>query len=41
MEVAITNDDLARVESGLKPATSVVLNPIKALHDEEVVRIAE
>ena len=41
VEVATTTDDLARVESGLKYGESVVLNPIKALHDNEVVRIAE
>lgn len=41
VEVATTNDDLARVESGLKYGEAVVLNPIKALHDGEVVRIAE
>ena len=36
-----TNDDLARVESGLKDGEAVVLNPAKALRDNEVVRIAE
>jgi RND family efflux transporter MFP subunit len=41
VEVALTNDDLARVESGLKFGESVVLNPIKALHDDEVVRVAQ
>ncbi len=41
VEVAITTDDLARVESGLKYGESVVINPIKSLHDGEVVRIAQ
>ena len=41
VEVATTNDDLARVESGLEAGESVVLNPIKALRDNEIVRIAE
>jgi multidrug efflux pump subunit AcrA (membrane-fusion protein) len=41
VEVAITNDDLARVESGLKYGDAVVLNPTKSLHDGEVVRIAQ
>jgi RND family efflux transporter MFP subunit len=41
VEVAITTDELARVESGLKFGESVVLNPIKALHDNDVVRIAQ
>ncbi len=41
VEVATTTDALGRVESGLDAGESVVLNPIKALHDEEVVRIAD
>jgi RND family efflux transporter MFP subunit len=41
VEVANTNDDLARVETGLKYGEAVVLNPIKALHDDEVVRVAQ
>ncbi len=41
VEVASSNDDLARVESGLKYGDSVVLNPIKSLHDGEAVRIAQ
>ena len=41
VEVAKTNDDLARVESGLKYGEAVVLNPVKALHDNEVVRVAQ
>ena len=41
VEVATTNDDLARVESGLKYGESVVLNPTKTLRDGEVVRIAQ
>ncbi len=41
VEVASSNDDLARVESGLKYGEAVVVNPVKALHDGEVVRIAQ
>jgi RND family efflux transporter MFP subunit len=41
VEVAVTTDELARVESGLKYGEAVVLNPIKALRDDEVVRIAQ
>jgi RND family efflux transporter MFP subunit len=41
VEVATTTDALARVESGLDANESVVLNPLKALHENEVVRIAE
>ena len=41
VEVATTKDDLARVESGLESGESVVLNPTKALKDNEDVRIAE
>jgi RND family efflux transporter MFP subunit len=41
VEVAITNDDLARVESGLKYGDAVVLNPIKSLREGEVVRVAQ
>jgi RND family efflux transporter MFP subunit len=41
VEVASTNEDLARVESGLKYGEAVVLNPVKALHDNEVVRVAQ
>jgi RND family efflux transporter MFP subunit len=39
VEVATTNDDLARVETGLQSGESVVLNPTKTLHDNEIVRI--
>lgn len=41
VEVATTTDVLGRVESGLKPGDTVVLNPLKALRDNETVRIAD
>src|SRR3954463_7060322 len=41
VEVAMTREDLARVETGLESGESVVLNPAKALKDQEEVRIAE
>src|SRR5262249_33181814 len=41
VEVATTTDALARVESGLEAGESVVLNPLKSLHDGDVVRIAD
>jgi len=41
VEVAMTTDALARVESGLEPDEKVVLNPPKALRERETVRIAE
>ena len=41
VEVATTTDALARVESGLEAGESVVLNPIKTLRDDEIVRIAD
>jgi RND family efflux transporter MFP subunit len=41
VEVATTTDALARVESGLEPEESVVLNPFKALRENETVRIAD
>ena len=41
VEVAMTTDDLARVESGLKLDDAVVLNPLKSLREYETVRIAE
>ncbi len=41
VEVATTAEDLVRVESGLKYGEAVVLNPIKALHEDEVVRVAQ
>ena len=34
-------DALARVESGLEPEEKVVLNPFKALRENEIVRIAD
>ena len=41
VEVVVTNDDLARVESGLKAGDRVVLDPSQSLKDEEVVKIAD
>jgi RND family efflux transporter MFP subunit len=41
VEVAVTKDELARVESGLKAGEQVVVNPPKTLHDNEVVKVAE
>jgi len=41
VEVAVTNDELARVESGLKAGEAVVLNPPKTLRDNESVTAAE
>jgi len=41
VEVAVTNDDLARVESGLAAGDSVVLNPPKGLREGEAVKVAE
>jgi RND family efflux transporter MFP subunit len=41
VEVATTTDALARVESGLEPGESVVLNPIKTLYENETVRLAD
>lgn len=41
VEVVVTNDDLARVESGLKAGDSVILRPNQALHDGEGVKVAD
>jgi RND family efflux transporter MFP subunit len=41
VEVATTNDTVARVESGLAAGESVVLNPVKTLRENETVRIAQ
>jgi RND family efflux transporter MFP subunit len=41
VEVVVSNDDLARVESGLKVNQTVVLNPPKTLKDGESVKVAE
>ena len=41
IEVAVTNDELARVESGLKVGEQVVLNPAKTLREGEAVKVAE
>ena len=37
----MTNDDLARVENGLKPGESVVLDPPKTLREGEPVKVLE
>jgi RND family efflux transporter MFP subunit len=41
VEVAVTNDDLARVESGLRSGETVVLNPPRTLRENETVKVAE
>ena len=41
VEMVVTNDDLARVESGLKAGDTVVLNPPQSLKDGEAVKVAE
>jgi RND family efflux transporter MFP subunit len=41
VEVVVTNDELARVESGVKVNQTVVLNPPKSLKDGELVKIVE
>lgn len=41
VEVAVTNDDLARVESGLKASEVVVLTPPRTLRENEAVKVAE
>jgi RND family efflux transporter MFP subunit len=41
VEVAVTNDELARVESGLKAGETVVVTPPKTLRANEVVKVAE
>jgi RND family efflux transporter MFP subunit len=41
VEVAMTKEDLARVETGLETGESVVLNPATTLKENEVVRVAE
>jgi RND family efflux transporter MFP subunit len=41
VEVATTTDALARVESGLEPEEKVVLNPVKALRENEIVRVTD
>jgi len=41
VEAATTNDELARVESGLKAGDTVVLNPSKTLRDGHAVKVAE
>jgi RND family efflux transporter MFP subunit len=41
VEVVVTNDDLARVESGLKAGEQVVINPPKTLKNGEAVKVAE
>ncbi len=41
VEAAVTNADLARVESGLKAGETVVLNPAKTLREGTVVKDAD
>jgi RND family efflux transporter MFP subunit len=41
VQVASTNENLARVEWGLAPGESVVLNPSKTLRENETVRISD
>ena len=41
VEVATTNDELARVESGLKSGETVIVSPPKTLRDNETVKVAE
>ena len=41
VEVATTNDELARVETGLKTGETVIVNPPKTLKDNETVKVAE
>ena len=41
VEVAVSKDDLARVESGLRAGELVVMNPSKTLRENAVVKIAE
>lgn len=41
VEVAMTTDALARVETGLAEGERVVLNPLKALRENTIVRIAQ
>lgn len=41
IEVVVTNDDLARVEKGLKPGESVVLDPPRTLREGEPVKVLE
>jgi RND family efflux transporter MFP subunit len=39
VEVVVTNDELARVESGLKVGETVVVKPVATLHEGEVVKV--
>jgi RND family efflux transporter MFP subunit len=41
VEVAVTNAELARVESGLKAGETVVVNPSKTLREGNVVKVAD
>jgi RND family efflux transporter MFP subunit len=41
VEVALTTDELGRVESGLKAGEMVVVNPAKTLRENETVKVAE
>jgi RND family efflux transporter MFP subunit len=41
VEVVVTNEELARVESGLKTGDVVVLAPSQSLHEGELVKVAD
>lgn len=41
VEVVVTRDDLARVESGAEPGMSVVLSPSNTLREGETVKLAD
>lgn len=41
VEVVVTNDDLARVERGVRAGEAVILSPPKTLKDGEAVKVAE
>jgi RND family efflux transporter MFP subunit len=41
VEVVVTNEELARVESGLKTGDAVVLSPSQALHEGELVKVVD
>src|SRR5262249_39762934 len=41
VEVGVANDELGRVESGLKGGETVVVNPAKGLREGETVKVAE
>jgi RND family efflux transporter MFP subunit len=41
VDVVMTNDDLARIESGLRVGDVVVVSPSKSLRDGEIAKVAE